>query len=84
MEQEIEKIKFHISSILDDLKEYLHPDDITEVNHYMNYNELKISVEMLCEFISESKFIVSKNVSDKIKIVSKKLNIDERYWVDFP
>jgi hypothetical protein len=81
---EIEKIKSYISSVLDDLNGYLHSDDIIEVKHYLKYNELKISIEMLCEFISESDVEIPKNISEKIRVVSKELNIQDRYWIDLP
>lgn len=81
---EIEEIKVYIASILDDLNELLPREDIDEVKYYIKYNELKISIEMLCDFISESGVIIPEKISDKIKIISKKLNISDRYWGDLP
>lgn len=81
---EIKEIRECIASILDDLNELLPPEDINEVKYYIKYNELQISIEMLCDFISDSGVIIPEKISSKIKMISKKLNISDRYWGDLP
>ena len=78
----IDKLKTELVKLLDDLGSFLDERKFEQVKYFIEYNELKLAVEFLCEYVYEDEITVDAELKYRINQFCKELNIDKIYWLD--
>ncbi len=78
---DIAKIKIELEELLQDLEQIMDKRDLEQVKYFIGYNEIKLAVETLCEYLSEDEICLNSTITNKINEVCLKLNIEKIYWM---
>lgn len=83
METSHEQKKRLILETVEFLQGNLDSESIEEVKHYVKYNELKLSIEMLCDFIADSEILISTKTAESSRFLAESLDVDGNYYSNF-
>jgi hypothetical protein len=78
----IESLKIDILISLEELESTMNEQSLMQVRHFVQYNELKLAIEFLCEYISEDEIHLEPALKSKINGFCALLDIDKIYWLD--
>lgn len=68
---------------VESLQGNLDSESIVEIKHYVRYNELKLAVEMLCDFIADSEILLPFKTGESIRLLGESLGVDDRSYSGF-
>lgn len=77
----IPQLKSDLTNLVNDFKPILHETSIQQLHEWIGYNEIKLTVEMLSEYISETGIPLNQELLDRVNEFCRILNIDEVYWL---
>ena len=77
----IPQLKSDLANLVNDFTPILHEKAIQQLHEWNTYNEIKLAVEMLSEYISENGTQINQEFTDRVNEFGRILNIDEIYWL---
>lgn len=79
---DFEQLKSDILELLDDLEVILHKVSLDQIRSFVSYNELKLSLEFLCEYIYEDQIVLETKYVTRINEFCEILKVEKTYWLD--
>jgi hypothetical protein len=69
-----------IELTLNELRLQIGEHNYAQIAHFLQYNELKLSVEFLCEHIAEDQIELKSAQKSQITTLCSLLKLDKVYW----
>ena len=77
-----DKSSASLLELLDELTPVVDQNSLNRVRYFVEYNEIKLSLELLCEYIYDDDVSLEDNHINRINEFCEVFKVDKNYWLD--